>query len=567
MAGINVSNFFSNSFDWQAVVDKLMEVSATPKVKLEQEQAANTGRLAALADIKDAMFELQESVRMMWDNNLYSARTVTADVANSTWRANSSAGATIGSYQLSVSQLAAAGRIQGAGDIGAGLAGTTLATLNTATAVMGGTFTINGKQVTISTADSMAQVLAAIGTATGGSVTAAYDAGADKVVLASATPLMVGAANDTSNFLTAMGLSNNVAFSNGTYTVVSRATLGTVRQNGPLQDAALRTALTGTGSFSINGVSLAYDAAVDSLADVLKRINLSSAGVVASYDADNDRVTLVNGKTGDYGINLSEDTPGFLAALGLTGGGAIFTAGQDARFSVNGGASRSSASNTLDAAALGITGLSVTVNSEATQTLEIATDTNMLESAIQGFIGKYNAVQALIEGHTTVSSEGGIITASVLAGNREVEAWSTQIRALAFNTVSSATGTIRRLNDLGLDFSGTANELVIKDGTRLANALLDHPTEVASFFQTGTGSFTARMYNYLTAAIKADGEAQSRLSLTNSGINTQVADIQRRLDNERELLTASFLKMQDAQSRAQSQNTYLTNTFFKSSSN
>jgi len=66
--------------------------------------------------------------------------------------------------------------------------------------------------------------------------------------------------------------------------------------------------------------------------------------------------------------------------------------------------------------------------------------------------------------------------------------------------------------------------------------------------------------------VTADSSTQSRLGLSNTQIDKQIADIERRLASQRELLTSAFLKMQDAQSKAQSQNTYLTNTFFKDNS-
>lgn len=562
MASVNVSSFLNSSFDWQTMVDKLMEVEATPKVNLQKEQGKNTDRITALNEIKTAMLDFQTAVQAMWNSDLYSARNVTSDTANTTWKANSSAGAPLGTYRIAVSQLATTARLTGAGDIGAGLTGSTLATLNTATAVTAGVFTINGQPVTVSTTDSLDQVLAAIGTATGGTVTATYDAGADKIRLASSAPLMVGAANDTSNFLGAMGLGNAVTFDAGTYSVASTGTLGTTKLNSPLADAGLRTAVTGAGSFAINGVTIAYDAATDSLATVLNRINASTAGVTATYDASADRVTLANNKTGDFGISISEISGGLPGALGLTG--ATFTAGLNATFSVNGGPARTSASNTLDATALGITGLSVTVNSESTQTLEVATEAATLHTAIQGFIDKYNALQTLIDTHTQISTTGGVVTAAVLADNREVEAWSTQIRALAFGA-SDATGTVKRLDDLGLDFTGIDGQLTIKDSTKLTTALLDHPTDVASFFQSATG-LAARLHGYLTTAVTADSSTQSRLGLSNTQIDKQIADIERRLASQRELLTSAFLKMQDAQSKAQSQNTYLTNTFFKDNS-
>jgi flagellar hook-associated protein 2 len=336
--------------------------------------------------------------------------------------------------------------------------------------------------------------------------------------------------------------------------------LGTVKVNSPLAAAGLRTAVAGTGSFAINGVTIAYDAATDSLATVLKRINASTAGVTATYDAAADRVTLANNKTGDFGVSVSDTSGGLLGALGLTG--ATFVAGRNAAFSVNGSPTRTSASNTLDATALGITGLSVIVNSESTQTLEVATEAATLNTAIQGFIDKYNSLQTLIDSHTKISTSGGVVSAAVLADNREVEAWSTQLRALAFGASSGATGTVKRLDDLGLDFTGTDGQLTIKDSTKLTKALLDHPTDVASYFQSATG-LAAKLHGYLSTAMATDSSTQSRLGLNNIQIDKQIADIERRLASQRELLTSSFLKMQDAQSKAQSQNTYLTNTFFK----
>lgn len=566
MSGINVSGFLTKSFDWQTTVDQLIEVSSAPKTKLEAEQTANTEKVGALAEIKAAMLDLQETVRTLWDSTLYTARTVSSDTTGSTWRANSAAGAEVGSYQLAVSQLATTAQLKGATDIGSGLTGSTIATLNTATAITAGKFSINGQTVTVAASDTLDQVLARIGTATSGQVTASYSAATDKITLSSTASIMVGAANDTSNFLTAVGLSNNITLGNGTYSVASTSALGTVMTDAPLATAGLRGTVPSSGSFVINGVTISY-ADTDSLSTVLARINASAAGVTAAYDATNDRVTLTNSKTGDFGISVSEGTTGLAAALGLTtAAGASFTAGKNALFSVDGGVTRTSASNTLDATALGISGLSVTVTTPTTQTLEIAASTDSLETAIGSFLEKYNAFQALVDDYTEITTTGGVISSAVLAGEREVESWGTQMRALVFGSVSSATGSVKRLNDLGLDFTGTSSTLVLKDPTKLAEALADYPEDVASFFQTGSTSFTSRLYSYLTEATAQDSDEQDRLTQTNSDLDTQIAEIQRRLDSERELLTSAFLKMQDAQAKAQDQQTYLTNTFFKSSS-
>jgi flagellar capping protein FliD len=72
------------------------------------------------------------------------------------------------------------------------------------------------------------------------------------------------------------------------------------------------------------------------------------------------------------------------------------------------------------------------------------------------------------------------------------------------------------------------------------------------------------MDSYLGKIIAADDTQQQKLTKANSDLDTQIATLQTRLDDERTQLTNSFIAMLDAQSQAQSTSTYLTNTFFKS---
>ena len=165
------------------------------------------------------------------------------------------------------------------------------------------------------------------------------------------TEIVLGAVNDSSNFLQAMQLANN-----GTNTVTSANPLGAVALNMPLAQANLSTAITavdgsGNGSFTINGVSIAYNINTDSLATVMKRINASSAGVTASYNSATNNVVLTNNSTGDIGLGANDVATsgqvGLLGALGLTSASTL-QHGQNALFTVNGGAAISSASNTLE---------------------------------------------------------------------------------------------------------------------------------------------------------------------------------------------------------------------------
>lgn len=571
MAGISLSGLASG-FDWKTLVDQLMEVERAPIDRIEREQSTNTARISAFKDLGTKLTTLQTAAQSLKDQTLFSGRTAASTTAGSPWKLVASSGATLGSYEIAVSQIATKARREGATDITSGLnttndvSGLTLATLRTAVPVTAGTFSVNGQPVTVATTDSLQDVFDAIATATAGNgdVTATYDATTDRVTLASADPITLGAANDTGNFLAALKLANN-----GTATIASFGTLGAARTSTTLASAGLRTAITavdgdGAGSFTLNGVSLDYNVNTDTLSTVLARINASGAGVTAAYDAVNDRVTLTNSITGDLGISVSETAGGLLGALGLTTG-ATTVSGDNAEFSIDGGPTLISASNTLDATAHGLTGLAVTITTETTQTIEVGADTDKMRDKIDAFISAYNAVQTWIDEKTKITSANGKVSTSVLSTNREVQDWTRQLRGLAFGPVSGVSGTIDRLDDLGIDFSSTG-VLSIEDTAKLDAALLDHPTDVEAFFTTGTTGFAAKFDTLLDSMTDSTGDTQETLAATNTDLDEQIAAIERRLEQQREILTSSFIAMETAQSRIQSQSAALTRAFSTDSS-
>lgn len=570
MAGIKISNLLQNSaFDWQEIVTKLMDVQRTATIKpVEAEITKNQEKTTALGEINTLLENLKSAAQAMRTDNVFSLRSVSS-ATSTTWSSTSSNGASVGSYTFDVTQLATSARLAGADNIGSSLSATndvtslTLANLRTATAVKAGTFTVNGHQVSVATTDSLQDVFDAISTATGGTVTASYNSATDKVTLAGSSTVVLGAANDTSNFLAVFKLANN-----SSATVASSGKLGTVKTNAALGSAGLATPPTGSGSFAINGVSISYNSATDTISSLISRINKSTAGVTASYDSANDRMLLTNNSTGDMGIGVTDDSNGILAALGLTtGAGAALARGTNALFTVNGGETLTSTSNTLTDSVHGISGLSVTVNTEDEQTLTIGSDVASMQSYITKFIDAFNAVQSKIDADTKITITGTKVETSVLTGEREVEGWGTKLRHLAFEAVSGLSGTIDQLNELGIDFDGISNQLKITDSEKLATALTDKPDDVGAFFLTSNTGFVSRFYTSLTTLASANRTQQSRLSDSNDKLTAQLDRLQAQLAAEEERLTESFIKMQQAQSAAQSQATALDNAFGNKSSN
>jgi flagellar hook-associated protein 2 len=442
----------------------------------------------------------------------------------------------------------------------------------TSKSVTAGTFAVNGKQVTVELTDSLSDVFGKISAATGGNVTATYSAATDKITLSSgdASEIILGAANDTSNFLSAVRLGNS-----GTSTITSSTTLGSSALDLPLVSSRLKTPITavdgtGAGSFSINGVSIGFNVNTDSLSALLARINASDAGVTATYDSSSDRVVFTNETTGDVGLGIAEDPNGLLNALGLSA--ATLTRGKDAQFSVNGGPTLTSHSNSLDGDALGIAGLTVQAGSTGEQLITVKADTASMNAAIQTFITKFNAVQTYIDSQTKITkTPDGKVKAALLADNREVQTWASQLRSLAFGQVDGLTGTIARLSAIGIDFSSFDSTLSVRNQSQLDAALANKGDEVAAFFNTATTGFADKFDAFLTAKLTPStgplATQMSSLNKQNASIDQQIAMLNRRLENQRTLLETAFLSMQNAQSAAQQQQKTLSNFFDQKSSN
>lgn len=155
----------------------------------------------------------------------------------------------------------------------------------------------------------------------------------------------------------------------------------------PLATARLRAPVT-AGTFSINGVSIAVDPEVDSLDDVLERINASGAGVTAS-------VTIVDGRAR---LQISANTPGGALQLGSAGDTSNFlSTTQVLAATRNGDAITGMASLTTvnTTAALADAGLAVPVTGRGTLTINgVAIDYDADVDSLSTLIARINASDA-----------------------------------------------------------------------------------------------------------------------------------------------------------------------------
>ena len=543
----------ASGFDWRSLVDQLAEVERAPQKRLRTEQNLIEQRNNAYGSILTQFGVLQNRLAFLKDPSLLDTRQTSVGddtVASVT----AEAGAVLGNYTFNFLQLASAAKQQGSSDIGRPLnatndvSGLVLSSAGLVTSLTDGSFTVNGKQITVATNDTLQQVFDKIGAATGGTVSGSYDASTDKISLSSSGEIVLGSATDTSNFLAVTKLNNN-----GTGAIVSASALGGVKQAVVLSGANLTTAISdgghGAGEFKINGVSISFDAATDSLQKVIDRINGSTAGVTAKYDAINDRLALTNNSTGDIGIGLEDVTGNFLAATALSSG--TLAHGKDLIYAIDGGDPLISRSNTVTEATSGITGLSVTALKEGVSTtVAIASDTGKIKTAITAFVAEYNKAQSLIDSQTASSTDAkGKVTAGVLAGESAAEEIARKVRGIANTVLSNLPGPIKSLSDLGIESNGDDNTLKISDGSKLDAALSNNLASVKQLFADSTDGLAVQLDTYLEKTSGTDGtlvNKQDNLTKSASDIDTQVADLERIVQADRQRLIDSFIAMERA---------------------
>jgi flagellar hook-associated protein 2 len=382
------------------------------------------------------------------------------------------------------------------------------------------------------------------------------------MTLTSASPISLGSAADTSNFLQVAQLYNN-----GGDTVSSANPLGHAKLTATLSNGGLATTVSdggsGAGQFTINGVAISYDASTDSLQDVMTRINSSSAGVSASYDSLNNRFTLQNKTTGNVGISMQDNNGGnFLAATGLSGG--TPTAGQNLLYTVNGNVQQlQSPSNTITGDSSTINGLSLTAMKMGSVSVTVGNDTSAVTSALQSFVSDYNNVQSYITTQTASTTDSsGNVTAGLLTGDQDAGNIASSLRSGSFSSVAvpGLSATFSQLANLGITSNGQDNTITL-DTTVLGSSLTNNLTQVQSFFTNATNGWAVKLDAALTNTVGDSGSIsthQTALTAKSASIATQIANLEKQVTADSAFWTTEFQNMETAQSQTNQELTFLS---------
>lgn len=505
IAGIN------SGFDTNAMITALMNIERQGLTRLTSRKSLLEKRQSAYRDLESKLSALRSAAKPLADfTTALAAKATAAD--ETLLKASATGTAAPGTYQVTILQKASSSVLNGTSD-----AGRTIdpnVALNHANAFGStfaeGQFTINGIQIAVSAGDTLNNVLANITAAMGGGskFSAKYDAAADKVTLAFKKPgdgpLILGSAADSSNLLSMLRLTADGVTSSATsMTALGRLDLLAKINDGGANGARARTAINdggaGAGEFKINGISIGFVASIDTLSDVIKRINQSDAGVTAAYDAFQDRIVLTNREGGAVGIFAADVTGNLIGALGLGGSAAL---GQNGRISidgVNGGAPIVSADNIFTEAETGIAGLSITVKAESgSTTIDVTADRDAMKEKVQEFVDAYNNLVKFIQDESKITGTGLTAITGPLHGEQGVWNLARTLRSMVAGVVPGPSGGPISMEGLGISTTGSDPNLQF-DAAKFDEALQNHPDSLKAIFADSADGIMSKVVAYVDA--------------------------------------------------------------------
>jgi flagellar hook-associated protein 2 len=271
------------------------------------------------------------------------------------------------------------------------------------------------------------------------------------------------------------------------------------------------------------------------------------------------------------GMTLQDVTGNFLAATGLASG--ALQAGANLQYSLDGSATLTSESNTVDASSAGLAGLSITAQATGSADITVGSDTTTIANAITAFVNDYNTVQNYIASQTTISSSTTSTTGAtdsttsttgtpgLLMGDMDAEGIATNLRQLV--DASPLSGIIQNLNDLGITSDGTDN-LLTANSVVLNTTLANNLGQVAQLFTDPTSGLATTVSSYLTNALSSNGVISTKeQNLTNetTALSTSITSLQNTITSEESEMQSQFVAMEDAISSINVDKEYLTAYF------
>ena len=525
MAGIQLSGLASG-FDWKTTVTQLMSIERVPQDNLKKQQAAALKLQAAYNTLKANLTAVKTAATALSTSFTGSPRSVTVSSGDGVTSASdaavsTSSGAVLGTYTINVQSLPKASSGMGSATLFPSIAKAQALKLSDY-GVTEGTVTVNGVQYTLSSTDVSTKTINDIFgggsltlTPTGGSEGAvagvATAFGANGALELTGTSIGVGGAGDTSNFLSALGLSYGASKYNQ---IIPQGVLAKVA----LQDLGAGMA-SASDTLTINGVSVGTISSTATLGAVVSQINSTSGtGVTATIDPSTGRLRLTANTNGDYAISVTDGNGGTGVAqtLGLDTIASSLSRGSGTRFTLalDGGPASgvyTSPTTEIDLSRYGYGSTKITPSATGVFSLKVTASGSESRTKINSLISAYNSLKQMVDDSTRVTTgPDGKVSASVFSSRSDINSLLSNIRSRVYTEVqgsgiSSQYNTMGKIG-IGFDKSGTMS---VVDSTKLDAALTSNPSAVNALLNSGSGG---------TSLNVIDQTALNQFRVSNSGL-------------------------------------------------
>lgn len=334
-AGTFQFNGVVSGLNSSAIIQAMLSRYTQPISQLQTQSSGLTSQQSAINQISTDTSALQTAIQALTVASNVAAKTASTNTpagSPAVVTATAGSGAANGSFQVTVKQLATATSVTSASPNGGTTAAAISAPINLTaplasagfgTAVTTGTFTINGKTITLTSSSVLddpgdpSNSIVNLINASGASVTASvvndsYGRPNEiQIVSNSGTAIQLGNNSDTSNFLSAVGLSGGAIVGNTASTVTGI----------PVSAGTIAATITVDGkAVNINQANAGYTGAQNA-AYILSQLNAAGLDVTTAVTgAGNDQLQLTQNTAGSQQV-ISLNVSGTNAsAVGLTNG-------------------------------------------------------------------------------------------------------------------------------------------------------------------------------------------------------------------------------------------------------
>jgi flagellar hook-associated protein 2 len=531
-----------SGMDVQGLIDQLLTIERQPVNLLTQRNSAYQKQVAAWSEIKTRLVSFKDRIADLQNRDNFNNKSANSS-STSVATVSCGTGAATGVYHLKVDSLATATEVESSNRLSPVLdPNSLLKDAGLGIAVTAGTVSINGVEISVDPeTESLNDVLTKISANIPG-VSTSYNNETGKVVFHG--DVQLGTGGDTSNFFKAIWVDGQRGSN-----ITSAVALGTVQPNVALDSARFGTPLVSAGSFEINGVTITYDGATDTLNSIIERINNSDAGVTARYNSLKDTMTLTAKATGSMSINLKDlDGGNFLQATGLLGTDQVL--GTNARYCIKEISGESFLTSTSNKISEVIPGVDISLVGEGDSVLTVDNNPNALINKVKGFTEQYNSLVSVINSKLAKDA--------VLQGDSSLIRLNQNLRRYTTNLVSGLSGDVDLAGEIGLEID--AKGVMTIDESKLREMLTSKPAQVYDLFNSADGianRLEREVDAWITGSSGIIPVKENSLNRQIEDVNKSIESMEARLEERRQLLVRQFTAMDKALASMNNQSIWL----------